>query len=100
MRYSNELRERRYVQGYGFLSCPKNMGLHVTEVAKNLNNKYGPKLVDTAQKSATDASKIASKRAIQKTAEATGDVVGNKIADKITIYSKKISRSLNRVEFK
>ena len=93
MRYSNEPRERRYVQGYGFLSFPKNMGLHVTEVAKNLNNKYGPKLVDTAQKSATDASKIASKRA-------TGDVVGNKIADKITIYSKKISRSLNRVEFK
>ena len=60
------------------------MGTHATKVAKNLNNKYGQKLVDTAKKSATDALKIASKRAIQKTAEATGDLVGNTISNKIT----------------
>ena len=60
------------------------MGTHATKVAKNLNNKYGQKLVDTAKKSATDALKIASKRAIQKTAEATGDLVGNTILNKIT----------------
>ena len=30
------------------------MGAHATRVAKNLNNKYGQKLVDTAKKSATD----------------------------------------------
>ena len=38
---SNELRERRYVKGYGFLSFAKNMGIHATKFAKNLNNKYG-----------------------------------------------------------
>ena len=77
MRYSIEPAERRYVKDYRFLSF-----------ARNLNNKYGQKLADSAKKSATDAFKIASKRAIQKTAEATGDLIGNKIADKITSYSK------------
>ena len=84
MRYSIEPRERRYGKGYGFLSFAKNVGTHATRVAKNLNNKYGQKLVDTAKKSATDALKISGKRAIQKTAEATGDFVGNTIANKIT----------------
>ena len=78
MRYSIEPRERRYVEGYGFLSF-----------ARNLNNKCGLKLIDSAKKSATDAFKITSKRAIQNTAEATGDLTGNKIVDKITSYSKK-----------
>ena len=78
MRYSIGPTERRYVKGYGFLSF-----------ARNLNNKYGQKLADSAKKSATDALKIAGKRAIQKTVEATGDLIGNKIADKITSYSKK-----------
>ena len=82
MRYSIEPRERRYVKGYGFFSFARNIG-------KNISNKYGQKLVDTARKSATDAIKTASKRAIQKTAKATGDLVGNKIADKITSVSKK-----------
>ena len=77
MCYSIQPRERRYVKGYGFLSFPKNIG-------RNLSNKYGQKLVDTAKKSATDAFKIASKRAVQKTAEATGDLVDNTIANKIT----------------
>ena len=88
MRYSVEPRERTYVKGYGFLSFAKNMGTHATKVAKNLNNKYGQKLNDTAKKSARDALKIASKRAIQKTAEATGDLVGNTIATRITSISK------------
>ena len=82
MCYSIELKYRRYVKGYGFLSFAKNIG-------KNLSNKYGQKLVDTDKKSATDALKTASKRAIQKTAEATGDLVGNQIADKITSISEK-----------
>ena len=82
MRYSIEPRERRYVKGYGFLSFARNIG-------KNISNKYGQKVVDTARKSATDAIKTASKRAIQKTAKATGDLVGNKTADKITSVSKK-----------
>ena len=75
MCYSVEPTERRYVKGYGFLSF-----------ARNLNNKYGQKLVDSAKKFSADALKIAGKRAIQKTAEATGYLIGNKIADKITSY--------------
>ena len=89
MCYSIEPREKRYVKGYGFLSFARHLGTHSIKVAKNLNNKYGQKLADSAKKSATDAFKIASKRAIQKTDEATGDLIGNKIADKITSYSKK-----------
>ena len=82
MRYSIEPRERRYVTGYGFLPFAKYIG-------RNLSNKYGKKLVDSAKKSATDTLTIASKRAIQKTAEATGDLVGNTIGDKIASLSKK-----------
>ena len=65
MRYSIEPRERRYVKGYGFLSFARNLGTHSIKVAKNVNNKYGQKLADSAKKSATDAFKIASKRALQ-----------------------------------
>ena len=83
MRCSIEPRERRCVKGYGFLSFAKDIGTHATKDAKNISNKYGQKLADTARK------KTASKRAIQKIAEATGDLVGNKIADKITSVSKK-----------
>ena len=89
MRYSIESRERRHVKGYGFLSFPRNIGTHAAKVAKNMSNKYGQKLDDTAKKSATDAIKTASKRAIRKTAEATGDLVGNKVAEKVTSASKK-----------
>ena len=72
-----------------YLLFAKNLGTHATKVAKNLNNKYGQKVADSAKKSATDPFKIVSKRAIQKTAEATGDLVGNTIANKITSISKK-----------
>ena len=66
MRYSVEPRDRICVKGYGFLSFAKNMG-------KNLSNKHGQKLIDSAKKSTTDTIKTVSKRSIQKTAEATGD---------------------------
>ena len=88
MRYSIEPRDRIYVKGYGFLSFAKNIG-------KNLSNKYGQKLIDTAKKSTTDEIKTASKREIQRTAEATGDLIGNKIADKITSISKKPVKELS-----
>ena len=81
MRYSIEPRNRIYVKRYGFLSFAKSM-------SKNLSNKYGQKLLDSAKKYTTDAIKTASKRAIQKAAEATGDLIGKKIADKITSVSK------------
>ena len=76
MRYSIEPRDRIYVKGYGFLSFAKNIG-------KNLSNKYGQNLLDSANESTTDAIKTSSKRAIQKTAEGTGDLIGNKIAHQI-----------------
>ena len=60
-------------------------------IGKNLSNKYGHELLDTAKKSTTDAIKTASKRTIQKRAEATGNLIGNKIADKITSVSNKKS---------
>ena len=72
MRYSTNPRFRKYVKGYGFLSFAKEIG-----------NKYGKKLMDTATKTGMDAAKISSKRVVQKTAEATVDLIGNKIADKI-----------------
>ena len=91
MRHSIERRDRIYVKGYGFLSFAKNTG-------KNLSNKYGQKLLDSAKKSTTDAIKTASKRAIQKSAEATSDLIGNKIADKITSVSKKSTNELQNNE--
>lgn len=46
MKYSIELRERRYV--HQFLSFTKNIG-------KNLSSKCSPKLLDQVKKSASDA---------------------------------------------
>ena len=34
---------------YGFLSFARNLDVHVTKVAKNLSNKYGQKLADSAK---------------------------------------------------
>ena len=67
-------------------------------MGKNLSNKFGQKLLDSAKKSTKDAIKTASKRAIQKTAEATGDLIGNKTADKITSVSKKFTNELENNE--
>ena len=87
MRDSIERRDRIYVRGYGFLSFARNMG-------RNLNNKYGQKVLDRAKKSTTDAIKTPSKRAIEKTAEATGPLIGNKTADKVTSVLKKSPKEL------
>ena len=61
-------------------------------MGKDLGNKYGHKLLDTAQQSTTDAIKTVSKRAIQTRAEATGDLISNKIANKIISVSKKVTK--------
>ena len=92
MRYSVEPRDRKYVKGYEFLSFAKNIG-------KKISSKYSQKLVDSAQKFATDAIKSASKRAIQKTAETTGYLTGNEIAEKNTSVSK-IKKIPKRISFK
>ena len=84
MRYSIEPRERRYVKRYGFLSFTRNIG-----------NKYGKKLTDTAIKTGNDFAAIAGKKIVQKTAETTGYLIGNKIAYKITSASKKSQNEVN-----
>ena len=50
MRYSTEPKDRIYVRGYGFLSFAENM-------VKDLSNKDGQTLLDSAKKSAMDAIK-------------------------------------------
>ena len=81
MRYSIEPRDRIQVKGYGFLSF-------ATNIDKNLSNKNGQNLLDSAKKSTKDDIKTASETAIQKTAKGTGDLIGNKIADKISVSKK------------
>ena len=89
MTYSTELRFRKYVKGYVFLSFAKNFG-----------NKYGKKLMNTANKTGIDAAKIAFKRVVQKTAEAAGDLIGNKIADTITSIGKPKEKTKTKKNFK
>ena len=77
MRYSTELKYRKFVKGYGFLSFAGKFG-----------DKYGKKLMDTATKTGIDDPKTTSKTVVQKTAEAAEDLIGKKKADKITSVSK------------
>ena len=81
------------------MSFTKNMGTHATKATKNLSNKYGQKLLDSAKNSTADAIKTASKRAIQKLAGATGDLIGNKTADKITNVSTELQSKRSPKEF-
>ena len=55
MRYSTELKYRKHVKGYDFLSFAGKFG-----------DKYGKKQLDTATKTGIDAAKTASKRVVQK----------------------------------
>ena len=84
MRYSIEPRERRYVKGYGFSCFARTLGTHGTKVAKNLNNKYGQKLTDSAKKIFNGYIKNFREKSNSKTAATTGYLVGNTIESKIT----------------
>ena len=53
MRYSTELKFRKYVKGYSFLSFVRKFG-----------DKYGKKLMDNATKTGIEAAKTASKRVV------------------------------------
>ena len=66
-RYSTEPRTRKNIKWYGFLSF-----------MKNLPNKYGTQLLDTATKTGVDALKTSSKKVVHKTGEATGDLIETK----------------------
>ena len=101
MRYSIEPRERGYIKGYGFLSFARNLGNKygkklmntAIKTGTNFNGKYGKKLTDTAIKTGKDFATIAGKKIVHRSAEATGDLIGNKIADKITAKPSKISQN-------
>ena len=70
MRYSNKPSERRYIKGYGFLYFSKNLGNKYGKKLMNtaiktgiiFNSKYGKKLTDTAIKSGKDFATIAGKK--------------------------------------
>ena len=64
--------QKKYVRRYRLLSF-----------ARNLSNKYGEQLLDTATKRELDALKTASKKVAHKAATATGEFIGNKIRVKI-----------------
>ena len=79
MRYSIELRERRFVKGYVFISF-----------ARNFSDKYSKYLMDKRIDLSKTFAKTAAKKILKETAKATGDLIGNKIADKIISASKKL----------
>ena len=92
MRYSLEIRYRRYVQGQGFMSFARNIenkyGKKIfdksIDVGKSMKKKYGRKILDNSLSVGKDFPKIADKKVLTKSAEATSDLIGNKIADGIT----------------
>ena len=57
-RYSVQPRTRKYVKGHGFLSF-----------VRNLSDKYGEKILDTATKTELDVAKTASKKVVYKTTD-------------------------------
>ena len=86
MRYLIEPKNRIYVKGYRFWSFANNMG-------KNLSDKYGQKLLESAKKIYNGCNKNCFKKSNSKTVEATGHLIGNKIADNLP--KKSLSRSQN-----
>ena len=92
MRYSLELRYRRYVQRQGFMSFARNIGNKYgkksfdksIDVDKSMKKKYGQKILDNSLSAGKDFAKITGKKVLTKSAEATGHLIGNKIADRIT----------------
>ena len=65
--------------------------------ARNLFDKYGKKLLDTASKTGY-AVKIASEKVVHNTAAATGELIGNKIAEKIVKSKAVLDVNLRNVE--
>ena len=62
-----------------------------------MSNKYSQKILDSTDKSTTDAIKAASKKAIQKPVKTAGDLIGNIIADEITSISKSPQNASNEL---
>ena len=63
--------------------------------ARNLSNKYGKQLLDTATKTAIESLKTASKKVVHKV---TDEFVGSKIADKVVTLKPVSDENLGDVE--
>ena len=84
--YSVQPRDRIFVEDFGFLSFPRNMGQNIGKnISKNLSCKNSQKLLDHAKQSLQMHLKLLQKEQFKKTTESTGDL---KIAEKITRVSK------------
>ena len=73
--------------------------LFAKNIGKNVRSKYREKLLDSANKSKTDATKTDSERAIQKTLEVAGDLIGNKITDKTLSQNSLNTAKAENTEF-
>ena len=86
-RYSIEPRTSKYTRGYIFISF-----------ARNLSNKFGKQLLDTATETGLDTLTTSSKTVVDNAAEATVKFMGNKIAEKIVKPKPVIQENLRNVE--
>ena len=66
--------------------------------ARNLSNKCGKELLDTAVKAGLDALKAASKKLAHKAAEATAEFIGDKITYKIVKTKPVVDENSKNVE--
>ena len=65
--YSIEPRDQIFVKGYDFLPLARNVGKKlVKNISKNLSQKYSQKVLDHADKSATDKLKQLQKKQFRK----------------------------------
>ena len=84
-------------KGDGFLSPAKNIGKDIGKNrSKKLTSNYSQKLIDHAEKVATDAPKPSSKPFIQKTAEATGDLLVIKLLIKLQNFQKIRNKAIHK----
>ena len=69
MRYFLEPSYRKYVQGQGFMSFPKNIGnkydRKIFDKSIDVSNKYGRKILDKSMDAGKDFAKIAGKKVLQ-----------------------------------
>ena len=86
-RHSRELRTWKYDKEYGFLSF-----------ARNLSNKCGKELLDTAVKAGLDALKAASKKLVHKAAEVTAELIRDKITSKFVKTKPVVDENSKNIE--
>ena len=90
IRYSVQLRDRIFVNGYGPLFSAKNVGKNFCKnVTKNLSDKFSLKIFDHPKQFSTDVFKTASWRAIKRHLKQ----LAIWLVIKLLIKSRKVSKS-------